>query len=460
MTQSGEDIVTATSSLARRMNIHTVSRLISASMFWGIGIAVIFIVISRFVVIPVSPVLGVATILGMSLLVGLISGMLARVSVLEAAITADAQLDLKERLGSALELLKQGNVKEMAQLQLEDAAANARSLDQMAICPRMFPMTARILPLALVILITLMYILSPYGQAAQVPAEVRQAIKQAGAEIGIAAGERKLLSDRVAELASKMETTGREFQDEPLTKREALKDLSNLARETEVLKTVGEITDKLKDDMTSEEKRALSELLEKLADNLKDMPQMTELSEEVLKALQADLSAESLKELAAALEQMGVKPSDMEALQKMMEQLAKGKRDVGQSMVRSPKTTGDSKPSDLTAEEESGLMGSGAPGKKTAKEMKEEIESAPHRPISPGQGYDSELEGQLSEEGKAITTESEPEYEPGESIVPYEKVYVKYRDAADDVISRQRIPWVYREQVKNYFDAIKPKEAY
>ncbi|MFC1713714.1 hypothetical protein ACFL6S_08600, partial [Candidatus Poribacteria bacterium] len=189
-----------------------------------------------------------------------------------------------------------------------------------------------------------------------------------------------------------------------------------------------------------------------------DMPQMTELSEEVLRALQANLSSESLKELAAALEQMGVKPSDMKALQKMMEQLAKGKRDVGQSMARSPKTTGDSKPSDLTAEEESGLMGSGAPGKKTAKEMKEEMESASHRPISPDQGYDSKLEGQLSEEGKAITTESEPEYESGESVVPYEEVYVKFRDTADDVISRQEIPWVYKEQVRNYFDAIKPKE--
>ena len=187
---------------------------------------------------------------------------------------------------------------------------------------------------------------------------------------------------------------------------------------------------------------------------------MTELSEEVLKALQAKLSAESLKELAAALKQIGVKPSDMEALQKMMEQLAKGKRDVGQSMARSPKTTGDSKPSDLTAEEESGLMGSGAPGKKTAKEMKEEIESASHRPISPDQGYDSELEGQLSEEGRAVTTESEPEYESGESFVPYEEVYMKSRDIADDVISRQEIPWVYQEHVKNYFDAIRPKEEF
>ena len=69
-----------------------------------------------------------------------------------------------------------------------------------------------------------------------------------------------------------------------------------------------------------------------------------------------------------------------------------------------------------------------------------------------------ELDEQLSEEGMSVTTENESEYESGESTVHYAEVYVKYRDAADDAISRQEIPWVYQEHVKNYFDAIRPKE--
>ena len=337
----------------------------------------------------------------------------------------------------------------------EDAADCARSLDQKAVCKHMFPMTARILPLAVVILAVFMYTLSPYGQAAQIPSEVRQT--GADMEMMAAGIDRESLSHRAAELASKIEAKGRELQDKPLTKKEALKDLSNLTRETEALKTMGEIAEKLEGNMTPEERQALKELLRKLTDNLKDMPQVTELSEEALKALQENLSPESLKNLAAALKQMGIKPSDAKALQKMMEQLAKGKRDVGQSMVRSPKTAGSSKPSELTAEEESGLAGSGAPGKKTAKEMKEEIKSASQRPITSDQGYDSELEGQLSENGRSTTTENESEYESGESTVPYEKVYVEYRDAADDFISKQEIPWIYQKHVKNYFDAIRPE---
>ena len=442
------------------MNIHIISRSLSIFMLWGTGIAVALIVISKFMVIPISLVFAVAFVLCMSLLTGVIRGMLARVSTLEAAITADAQLHLKERLSSALELLGEENRKEMAELQLDDAAEYAHSLDQKAVCPRMFPTTAKVLPAALLILIVLMYALSPYGQAAQVPAEVRQAIEQAGSKMETAAGDmdKNLLSDKVAEMASEMESAGRELQDEPLTKKEALRNISKLVRKMEALKMMGEIAEKLEGDMSPEKMRALGELLKKLADDLKDIPEMAELAKEILESQKEDLSADSLEKLAAALEQMGIKDSDMPAMEKMLEQLMKEKRDVGQSMARAPKTVGENKPTDLKAEEESGLMGSGAPGKKAGKDMREEIESTSYRQIPSGQGYDSELEGQPSETGISVPIGDELTPEAGESSVPYEDIYIKYRDAADDAIARPEIPWMYKEHVKNYFDAIKPKE--
>ena len=442
------------------MNIHIISRSLSIFMLWGTGIAVALIVISKFMVIPISLVFAVAFVLCMSLLTGVIRGMLARVSTLEAAITADAQLHLKERLSSALELLGEENRKEMAELQLDDAAEYAHSLDQKAVCPRIFPMTAKVLPAALLILIVLMYILSPYGQAAQVPAEVRQAIEQAGSKMEMAAGDmdKDLLSDKVAEMAAEMESAGRELQDEPLTKKEALRSISKLVHRMKALKMMGEIAEKLEGDMTPEKMRALGELLKKLADDLKDIPEMAELAKEVLEAQKEDLSADSIEKLAAALEQMGIKDSDMPALEKMLEQLMKEKRDVGQSMARAPKTVGGNEPTDLKSEEESGLMGSGAPGKKAGKDMKEEIESTPYRRMPSGQGYDSELEGRASETGISVPIGDELTPEAGESSVPYEDVYMEYRGAADDAIARPEIPWIYKEHVKNYFDAIKPGE--
>jgi len=453
MAESEKDITNITAGLARRMNIHTVSRLISVSMLWGAGVAMMLVVIGKFTAVPL--VFGVTVILCASLIVGIIRGILARVSALEGAMTTDAQLNLKERLSSAVELLSEKDRKEMAELQLEDAADYAHSLDQKAVCPRLLPMTARILPVVLTGLIILMYVPSPYGQA-QVPAEVRQAIKQAGVEMETAAGkiDKNALSDKAAELASKMENMGRELQDKPLTKKEALKNLSKLAHETEALKMMSEIAEKLSGDITPEKERALNELLKKLADNLKDIPEMAEFSQEITKSRQSN----SLKQLADALERMGIKPSDMDALQKMLEQLAKKRRDVGQSMVRSPKDAGGNETSNLKADEESGLMGSGAPGKKTAKEMKEEIKSASHRPVSSDQGYDSELEGQVSETGRSVPDGENPVPKAGEASVPYKDIYVEYRDAADDAVNRTAIPWIYKERVKSYFDAVKPRE--
>jgi len=458
----GQGIVSATAHLARRINMHASWRSASVSMLWGTGIALAFILIGRLVTIPIPEVFAVATILGGSLAIGIIRGLLARISALEAAMIADARLDLKERLSSAVELLGEKNRSAMAELQLEDAADHARSLDPKAIRPRIFPITARILPLALLCLIFFMYALSYYDRAS-IPAEIRQAIKQAGTEIEMSAQEmdENSLSREIVKLSEEMEITGRELQDESLTKKEALKNLSNLARKMETLKLTAEIAEELRSEMTPEKRRLLNELLKKLADNLRDQAfgkilskKMEELSQEILKAQQAELSADALKELSAALEQMKVGASDIKALQQMSKQVTESKRDIGQMnlmLARGGNSAG-------TQEEEvQGRMGSGPPGKKPAGDSERNSADA-SRLIPTDAGYDSELDGQLSDAGRSVSTEIEADTEKGTSIVPYQEIYVKYRDAADDAIIRPAIPWTYKEHIKSYFDAIKPKE--
>jgi len=43
------------------------------------------------------------------------------------------------------------------------------------------------------------------------------------------------------------------------------------------------------------------------------------------------------------------------------------------------------------------------------------------------------------------------------SVMPYQNIYTKYRNAADDAITRSAIPRAYKEHVIRYFDAIKPE---
>ena len=96
--------------------------------------------------------------------------------------------------------------------------------------------------------------------------------------------DRNPLAEEVADLASEMEAAGRELRDKPMTKKEALRNLSNLARKMEALKIMGEVSEELDGDMTPEKKRILDELLEKLADSLKDLPDMAEISQKVVKS--------------------------------------------------------------------------------------------------------------------------------------------------------------------------------
>jgi hypothetical protein len=103
-------------------------------------------------------------------------------------------------------------------------------------------------------------------------------------------------------------------------------------------------------------------------------------------------------------------------------------------------------------------MGGVSAGRKPARDMREEVELASRRPVPSDEGYVSELKGQLSEEGISVPAEIESDLQRGESLVPYGEIYAKYRDAADDAITRTKIPWAHRKHIETYFDAIRPKE--
>lgn len=450
MAEIGEEIIDATSRLARRMNLCILLKLSSVPVLCGICAGTIFIFISKFVIIPVPTIPAVTASLVAGLLAGIARGMLARITLLEAAKSADTRLGFKERLSTAVEICGQKRGSEMSILQLEDAVKFARSMEPKAVCPRVLPMTAKILPLAFLAFILLVFAPLRYGRFVDTPPAVREAIKQTGFELETLSKEiaKKPLSHEMSKLASKMELNGRDMQDKPLTKKEALKNLSNLALNVETLEMMGELANELEREMTPEKKRILRDILEKLSENLRDLQGMEKLSQKTLKAQQANLSMEALKELSDALKQMKIGASDMEALQQMSKQVAKGRQDIGKAMLTA---TAGIESSVNQEEEDSGLMGGTAPGKDTAKGAKAETYTS-----RPGGGFDSEIESQISGKGRTIDSGLDSNLEKVESLVQYEEIYAKYRDVADDAIARNTIPWIYRKQVKSYFDAIKP----
>jgi hypothetical protein len=432
--------------LAHRINTYTICKYISVSVFIGVGIAIALIFISKFVPIPfLIPV--TTTIVGLSFIIGIIIGIKKRISLLDSAILADNKLNLKDRLGSAVEIINKDKISAMAELQLEDTAIHARLIDPKAIQRHTVPAITKSLPAVVIALFLVVMIPSRYGE----PVEISQAIRQVGANIETSARDidKSKLSDEVAKLVSKTTDVGRNLKNKNVTKKDALKNISDLTRQVEAIKMVNELSDNLKD---VADKKHLNELLGKLLENLKDIPEMNELSQKIMNTQQANLSDESLKELIRALEDKKLTVNDANTLQKVSTQLADGKQEITKSITafRSQSTSGQ-------GEETTGIKNSGASNGAPGKESAKSSESEPSE-RNKGAGYNAELEGKLSLKGSTVTTENTQEPEKGTSVVPYEQLYVKYKDSADDTINRSSIPMVYRQQVKNYFDAIKPEK--
>ena len=88
MAENREDIITATTRLARRMNAYTLWRSASIFALWGIGAAVVFISVSKFVTILTPTVFTALSIVGASLMAGIVKGLLMRIPSPKAAMIA------------------------------------------------------------------------------------------------------------------------------------------------------------------------------------------------------------------------------------------------------------------------------------------------------------------------------------------------------------------------------------
>ena len=449
-TNNKSEIIKGVSNLNRRINRYILFRKTSISVFFGAILAIIFIIVGKFIFIPISIILIIIAIIGLSSIVGIIIGFHSRNSLLETAIFSDNKLNLDDRFGSAVEIIN-GNARKLAlaELQLKDTLKYIRLLDPKSIYPHSIPLVAKFLP-AIVIPIILAFLMpAQYGD----PGEVKQIIKQVGLNIESSSKEigKADLSEYTAKLVNDTIKVGRDLRDRTSTKKDALKNISQLNNQIDAMKTIDQLSEALKDDMTPEKKRLLTELMNKLMDKIADIPEMNDLTQKITKAQQADLSDEAIKELIKAIETRGVSTADINALRKLSDQLAQGKQDIAQgSLTASRTSTGVG---EGETEEGTPGAGDGAPGSDFSNET--ELPLLNKNIVS--NGYETELSGKVSK-GSVVTADSTKELEKGKSTVQYENLYVQYKASADETIARTAIPIIYRERVKNYFDAIKPKQ--
>jgi len=447
MKMNSKDITESLSALASRVNTYTIAKYASISLFFGAGVSAILIIASRFTPLPF--IIAIILSIVLSLMIGLLMGFTRRISLLDSARLADSRLNLGDRLASAVELINE-NIKPsaMSQLQLDDASRHARNFDPKLVSPHIVPLTAKLLPVAIIALFSLTFIPLQYGESK----EVRLAIRQTGKEMEKSAKEidKSELSPNASKLVSEVEETGRNMQENKLNSKEAMSKISDLNLRVEAMKSVNELSKNLKGEITAEKRLLLNELLEKLSDNIRDFPDMSDLAQKINNAQQTDLSSEAIKELIRALDERKLASTDMRALQQLSSQLSDRKKEIT-TAFRTRSTSGQSENPDQKGIASSG---EGAP----SNESIETSDTEPSQRLNVEGKSQEELDGKVSQQGSVVTAESLKEPEKGTSVVPYENIYFEYRESADDAIAGSAIPIVYKEQVKRYFDAIKPQE--
>ncbi len=446
------EIITKIEHIKKRMNKFALFKKTSISVFFGSGLAVIFIVIGKFIFIPIPIVLISTAIISISAIIGIIIGFQMRFSLREVAIFVDNKLKLNDRIVSAIEIIK-GNtrVSALAELQLEDTLKYICLLDPKSVYPRSVPVSAKLLPFVLIPIFLAYLIPIQYGD----PKEVRDIIRQVGINIESSASEirKDALSGDTKKLIDKTIKLAHDLQTKTPTKKDALKNISQISNQIDAVNLINRTSELLKSEMNPEKKKLLSDLLDILMDKIADIPKMNYLSQRIIEAKQADLSEESIKELIKALETRKISPADASAFQKLSDQLAKGKQDLTQDAL-----TVFRRPSmEMKAETEitKGIagVGDGLPGSDTSNEQEKKSDD-----IFKIDGHTAEIDGKISPKGAITRIETEIEPERTISLVPYENLYMKYKTSADETITKTTIPTIYREMVKNYFDAIKPKE--
>jgi len=480
MPMDDRDLICATlGSLSRRLRL---VRALSASVRFlvvGLALALAPLLLKGFFPVASPPAaLGLAG--GLALL-GFLYGLLARLPLAHAARLADGRLHLKERLTSAQEHLALTDPPDLARAQLAETAARLREIRPESAFPVRLPPEARWAPpvAALVLALFLLPPLPlrlPTGAGEPTP----QATKADEEQVREKPLEQKLATPAVPdELFPK--TREREAQRGPLSSRERSGDLAAVFRDTKMSQQRPDFGSFIKQ---GDERLKLLARPESIPDLSRDVTQspyqvMIRRMQEQLKAGRMQgLTWEQIERLLSELGQSGQRfgagglPEDlMSELEgqgagssdKMLDALARAlnrlrdrdeaTRGRGRNLRQGPSRqagSGQDRGEGESEQGEDGSPGGSLPGKGKSLQTRGD----PTSRIG-GEKQGSTLEGDLREgQMEAYDTNLSGPGAENPSRLPYMDVFSQYRKMMEEALTKEPIPFNYREQVKEYFRSL------
>ena len=228
--------------------------------------------------------------------------------------------------------------------------------------------------------------------------------------------------------------------------------------------------------MNAEDKQQMQSAMQDLAKSLENtaMNQTAEQMKALAQQMSQNMSSEQMKNLAKMMQQLGQKMSsqqmgkmakmDSDALKKLMQALSECKN----GMCNNPGMGKDGKMPGLSPEQMSAMMaqqgkgqngngsmrgkpggrgiGKGSMPDSMEKYLKKIAKSAPNTKATGQRGNKSD--------DLTIITKGDPD--PTNAATPYYQTYQSSKKAAESTLNKENIPAAYKEQVRDYFNSIRP----
>ena len=458
--------------LQRRMRIDSVFQNLAIFNLWGILIVGVLLVGNRFFLLPIP--IGFAAFLPIvaASAIAVSLSLIQKIDPFAVAHLVDQRLNLKERLGTALEAIHRRDVNDFAILQIRDAAQAAQGLVPTTAFSYTVPATLKWLPIPILLVGFSFFIPRMYEVPPPPTASEHAAIHSAAVKL-----EQAVSGFDDTELSKKVEETAKTLRNKHTGVQAAQKALSKLREEVqaredqlaenevdqaiEAISTVGENSELLSgadaeavasdlqkladqmDELTEAERTELDALLRQLADRLGGNPTARGIVDQLNEIETEAVSPEMLAKIARSMLEINQQAKDRAQLEAILEEIKSSRKDIGLAGIEMARKTG-------------GVAGSdGGPGEES--DMGEAQGTQIGAMGSEAQPAEALQLSGASSDSEAFSTASTQETPSGEeepTYTPYREVYLNAQQAYAEAMERDRIPVRYRQRVKDYIDAI------
>ena len=370
------------SAIQRRMRIEGVFQNLAGFNLWGLLITGILLVTNRFFPLPIPTGFAVTLPIVITTVIAVGLSLSRKIDPFAVAHLIDQRLNLKERLGTALEAMDRRNAGDFAILQVRDAARAAQGILPATAVSYTVPRTLKWLPIPILLVGLSFFIPRMYEVPSPPTTSEHAAIQDAAARLEGAASslDETELSKQVEETAKALRNkrTSVQVAQEKLSKlrEEVLAEKNRLAENeldqaVETISTMGENSDLLSgantaeiaselqeladqmDRLTEAQQAELDALLKQLAERLGGNPAAKNLVDQLNEIGTQEVSPETLAKIARSLLEIDQQAKDMAQLEDILEEIKTSRQNIGLAGIEMARKTGGVAGSDGGPGEES-----------------------------------------------------------------------------------------------------------